>query len=127
MHGRSGSFFVNIINDISSDRVLPVINGNVPNGIHSSNYWEEIYIDLSVYEGQTIKVEFVTIKPDGNFNIPGDIAIDNIKVCAGATPIPTLSEWSFILLFISLAVIGLLGQSFISHDKNKIANQRASL
>ncbi len=106
MHGTSGLFFVNVVTETTIDKVLPDVNGNVANGIHASTEWEKIYVDLTPYTNQSVRLEFVTIKPEGSVSPPGDIAIDNILVCGNSISIPTLSQWGFICLALIMLIFG---------------------
>jgi len=106
MYGRSGAFWVNVIDGASTDQVLATVSADVPGGIHGANEWEEIFIDLSPYNGKSIQLEFVTMKPDVSNN--GDIAVDNIRVASMANTVPTLGEWGIIVLFLFMAVIGVV-------------------
>ena len=108
MHGTSGLFYVNVVTGTTVNKVLPDVNGNVAGGLHASNEWEEIYIDLTPYLDQSIRLEFVTMKPGGSISPPGDIAIDNVMVCGGSSTVPTLSQWGVIIVFFSLLIFGII-------------------
>ncbi|MEL6122755.1 MAG: hypothetical protein AAFR14_03465, partial [Bacteroidota bacterium] len=52
-------------------------------------------------------IEFVATKPfDPNI---GDVAIDNVIVCSTADPIPTLGQWSLIIMVLTFMVVGVIG------------------
>ena len=64
--------------------------------------WEQIDIDLSAFDGQTISIEFMAMKNVTNL---GDIAIDNVSASATPPPlVPTLSQWAIVLLFLLLLI-----------------------
>ncbi len=77
------------------------------NGFHTDgSTWSEAVIDLSAYDGQTIRIEFVGTEGTIN-NSHGDIGIDTLTVSATPTvteAIPTLGEWAIIILFLTLLI-----------------------
>lgn len=103
MHGRAGSFYVNIVDGMDRTQVLSPVDGDIPGGVHDPDTWEEIFIDLSAYVDRSVQIEFVTMKP----SIPntGDVAIDNVRVVSSVvTAIPTLGQWSLISLMLLLMI-----------------------
>lgn len=106
MYGRSGTFYVNVIESGNRTQVLPSVSGDVTDGIHAPDEWEQVFIDLNPYRNRVIQLEFVTIKPSSGFT--GDVSIDNIVVCASANPIPTMSEWALLILFLMLLILGVI-------------------
>jgi len=81
------------------------------NGFHTDgSTWSEAIIDLSAYDGQTIRIEFVGIEGTIN-NSNGDIGIDTLTVSATPIPttdIPTLGEWGLLILLLSLLIMALV-------------------
>lgn len=106
MHGAAiGSLKVNVLSGpgfTNSDNVLTLTGAQ-----HSSSdvsNWEEAFIDISQYDGQSIKVEFEGMKL---LTGQGDIAIDLIEICSEPR-IPTLGEWGIIVLLQLLLIFGVV-------------------
>ena len=106
MHGRSGIFYVNVVEGANVIQALSAVDGNVAGGVHTANVWEEVHIDLSGYINKTIAIQLVAQKPLDPHN--GDVAIDNLVVCSKAipAPIPTISLWCLLTLSSMFLVIG---------------------
>ena len=99
MYGPSTSLLVNVIEGGVKTQVLNPIVGNS----QGLDVWEQIYVDLTAYQRKSIQLQFEAIKPQpGN---DGDIAIDNVKICASIATIPTLSEWGLISLMLILLIV----------------------
>ena len=117
MHGRAGSFSINVIDGLATSEVLSPVSADLAGGIHESSEWEEVYVDLADYAGRNIQLEFVTTKPASGAT--GDIAVDNIRICnqiLGST-IPTMSQWGLLILGLLLMILGVLtSQSIIVKD-----------
>lgn len=104
MHGdETGSLMINAISGGVTTQLLTAVGEQHADG--SIANWEEVYIDLTSLENQEIEIQFVGMKSIGDM---GDIAIDQVQICGIASPIPTLSEWGLILLFLILSIIGLI-------------------
>ena len=108
MHGQSGAFMVSIIDGTTKTQVLAPVDGDVPDGIHTADEWELIYIDLSDYMNKDIQIEFGATKPKipTTGPIEGDISVDNVLICSSVVTIPTLGQWSLILLALLVLIIG---------------------
>jgi len=110
MNGQSGSFMVNILEGTTSTNVISPVNGDVPGGIHAGDEWEQLYVDLTPWIGKDIQIEFGGTKPAAPTSVPreGDIAIDNITICSSVVTVPTLGEWSLIILGLITMILGVL-------------------
>lgn len=75
--------------------------------------WEEAFVSLSQYEGQTIKVAFEGMKLTNN---QGDIAIDLVQVCSEVF-VPTLGEWAIICLGLMLLILGIVRIRAFANDE----------
>lgn len=109
MSGTPSSLQINVLNGGSSTQIFSQNNGMHPDGSLAS--WTEADLDLSAYDNQTIRLEFVGI--EGTItNSEGDIGIDTLTVTAIPnvdTAIPTLGEWGLIILLISMLSISIVG------------------
>ncbi len=102
MYGdETGSLTINAITSAGTDQLL-VINGEQHSDGSQSN-WEEVFVDLSGYNGQDIQIQFVGMKATGNM---GDIAIDTIQICE-LRSIPTLNQWGLIILGLTLSILSI--------------------
>lgn len=98
---------VSVLSDNLATRDIvwgPIDNGLHPDSTHSS--WQEKTINLSAYDGETIRIEFTGNIGQG-ISSRGDIGIDNFTIKTDLTiaqPIPTLSEWSLLVLGLLLLI-----------------------
>jgi hypothetical protein len=77
------------------------------NGIHhdgSLSNWTQEIIDLSAFNGQQIRIEFLATEGMG-IESRGDIGIDTFEISLVPTPIPTLGEWSVLILLLLLMIV----------------------
>lgn len=106
MHGdETGSLRVNILYGpgfTSSENVIDIIGEQHTSG--TSSNWEEAWVDIRQYSGQTIKVQFEGMKGSGEL---GDIAIDLVQVCSEPR-VPTMGEWSLIILSLLFLIFGVI-------------------
>lgn len=112
MHGRAGSFEVNIVpNGESPISILPAVSADIPGGLHDAGEWEQIYVSLDAYKNQSVQLEFVTTKPSGVNE--GDIAIDHISICTSVEPVtvPAMGQWGVMILFMICIILGVVAIS----------------
>lgn len=107
MHGAQiGSFQVNVLTGPTYTTRTQLLNrvGQQHTSGAVAN-WEDIFLDLTAYSSQMVKIEFVGMKGAGEL---GDIGIDDVVVCKYIL-IPTLSQWGIIILSLLALIIGILG------------------
>ena len=72
--------------------------------IENGTGWINHTASLNAYAGQTVRLCFVENIPEA-FTGPAQIAIDGASLIC-TTIVPTLSEWSIIVLFLMIAIFG---------------------
>lgn len=115
MHGSGiGSLKVNVLSGAgfaTSENVL-TITGEQHSSSNVDN-WDEAFIDIREYRGETIKVEFEGMK---TINNQGDIAIDLVQVCSEPR-VPTMGQWGIICLTLLFLIFGAISITSISAPK----------
>jgi len=98
-----GSLNIEVLSSTGLDTIFTQVGERHADGSASS--WEEISVDLSAYAGTSVQIQFTGMKMISGV---ADIAIDDVKVCYSASVItvPTLGEWSFILMVLLISIIG---------------------
>lgn len=102
------------IDDIGAGVLQNIFITNV--GDPASLGYTNITADLSVFSGQTIRIRIAEVDNQLFFHGAVDaISVDAISANIAPAPIPTLSEWSMILLVLLLGFVGLRHKYIIKY------------
>ncbi len=100
--GSTGTFGVYIFSNGTKSSLLTPVASNTHT---SASTWEQVYLDLSVYAGQSVQIMFQGIKPPiGGADV--DISIDQIEICsAEPVAVPSVSTWGVIILMLLMLIV----------------------
>ena len=98
LYGPTGSLSIFILSEGAETQILDSYQ-DLPE--HFSSTWEALQFNLTEWRGKDIQIIFRATKPGPGMD--GDIAIDQLTIC-GLHMVPTLTEWSTVILFLLLCI-----------------------
>lgn len=103
MHGDDMGTLNVIVSHNNVDSTVFTISGE-QHATGDVSLWQEEIIDLQAYNGESVMISFQGVKGPSSM---GDMAIDLVQLRQYVAPIPTLGEWSIMILGLLLTTLGL--------------------